>query len=181
MAIAAIEITQGMATAAAAPKCAYCHGFGSRPVRFGKFATCDCVLRGIFRACMRRYEEVTEMVGQTCGKVCLEVFQGHSKLGLGYGNKGAEYRADVELTALRVLTAGELALFRLHFVGGIDWHGCCRKLHMDRGNFFHKVYVVERKMGRALAEAGVYPARTYFGGVFLETAQVGQCHMGRAA
>jgi hypothetical protein len=182
LAIAAREITQGMATAAAAPYCAYCHGFGSRPLRFGKSVTCNCVLRGVFRACMRRYEEVTEMVGQTCGKVCLEVYQGHAKVALGYGNKNAEYRADVELTALRVLTADELALFKLHFLAGIDWHGCCRKLKLDRGNFFHKVYVVERKMGRALAEAGVYPSRTYFGGVFLETGQVGMYHvMGRAA
>jgi hypothetical protein len=171
-----IEITAGMATAAALAGCEHCHGFGSRPVRFGKFVVCNCALRRIFRACLVKYREVTETVGHYYGATCMEVFQGHSHLGLGYGNKGAEFRADVELTARRVLTPPQLEIFTLHFVGGMDWHVCCARLKLDRGNFFHKVYVVQEKMGRALAEAGVYPTRSYFSGCFIESSQVGRCH-----
>jgi hypothetical protein len=34
---------------------------------------------------------------------------------------------------------------------------CCRKLNMDRGNFFHAVYRIEQKLGRVFRELEPYP------------------------
>ena len=42
---------------------------------------------------------------------------------------------------------------------------CCRRLAVDRGTFFHLVYRIEQKLGRAFAEVepyALYPVREYF-------------------
>jgi hypothetical protein len=180
MAAAAVEITAGMARAAALGRCQYCHGFGSRPFgREKRLAVCDCALRRMFRECLAHYRELRGTVGRSCGHVCLQVTAGDGHLAMGYGNKSAEYLADVEMAARRTLTAEEFDLFRLHFAYGLNWRECCPRLKLSRGNFFHLVYVVERKLGRAFAQAGIYPSRMYFGGHLIEANQVGRCHAGR--
>jgi hypothetical protein len=37
--------------------CAFCHGFGMRPVLGGRPVPCHCVFRAIFRICHARYRE----------------------------------------------------------------------------------------------------------------------------
>jgi hypothetical protein len=61
----------------------------------------------------------------------------------------------------------EYRLFRYHFILGADWRLCVRKLGMDRGNFFHSVYRIEQKLGRAFRELqpyGLFPLDEYFHG-----------------
>lgn len=51
---------------------------------------------------------------------------------------------------------------------GADWKLCTRRLNIDRGTFFHIVYRVEEKLGRAFAEIEpypLYPVEDYFGGI----------------
>ena len=43
-------------------------------------------------------------------------------------------------------------IFRFHFLLGADWKLCCRRLNIDRGTFFHAVYRIEQKLGRAYRE-----------------------------
>jgi hypothetical protein len=65
----------------------------------------------------------------------------------------------------RVLTDYEHTIFRYHFLLGADWKLCCRKLEMDRGNFFHSVYRIEQALGRAFRElqpCPLYPLHEYF-------------------
>ncbi|HUP05355.1 MAG TPA: hypothetical protein VMU19_15260 [Bryobacteraceae bacterium] len=82
--------------------------------------------------------------------------------------KNEEYLADVQLVAQRVLTELEFQLFRFHYLLGADWKACSKRLNLDRGSFFHGIYRVEEKLGRAFAETAPYPLfplADYFAGI----------------
>jgi len=84
-----------------------------------------------------------------------------------YSRKTEDYMADFTLISRRTLEDEDYKLFRYHFLLGADWRLCCRFLKMDRGNFFHTVYRIEQKLGRAFREVepyGLYPLDEYFGG-----------------
>jgi hypothetical protein len=51
---------------------------------------------------------------------------------------------------------------------GGDWRLSCRQLHVDRGSFFHTVYRIQEKLGRAFAEVepyALFPLDEYFSGL----------------
>ena len=78
-----------------------------------------------------------------------------------------DYMADFYLVARRFLTEDEFRVFRFHFLLGADWKLCCRRLNIDRGTFFHCVYRIEQKLGRAYREIrpySLFPTDEYFGG-----------------
>jgi hypothetical protein len=84
-----------------------------------------------------------------------------------FGRKSEEYVADFCLIAKRTLT-GELEykIFRFHYLLGADYTLCCRRLNMDRGTFFHAIYRIQEKLGRAFRETqpyGIFPLDEYFG------------------
>jgi hypothetical protein len=65
------------------------------------------------------------------------------------------------------LDDSEHRLFRYHFLLGADWKLCTRKLGGDRGNFFHAVYRIEQKLGKAFRELepyALFPIDEYFSG-----------------
>jgi hypothetical protein len=67
-----------------------------------------------------------------------------------------------------VLDDEEHKVFRYHYLLGADWKLCCRQLQVDRGMFFHTVYRIQRKLGKAFAELEpypLYPLADYFAGV----------------
>jgi hypothetical protein len=67
----------------------------------------------------------------------------------------------------RSLTAAEYKLFNYHFLLGADWRLCCRRLNVDRGDFFHDIYKIEEKLGRVYRELkpyALYPLDEYFNG-----------------
>ena len=75
--------------------------------------------------------------------------------------------ADFCLVSRRVLSDEDHRLFRFYFLLGADWNLCARQLKMDRGNFFHAIYRIERLLGRAFSELqpyALYPLDEYFGG-----------------
>jgi hypothetical protein len=74
-----------------------------------------------------------------------------------WGMKNEEYVADFCLTDERTLKPIEYRIFRFHFLLGADWKLCCRRLNMERGNFFHYVYRIEHKLGRVFRELQPYP------------------------
>lgn len=82
-----------------------------------------------------------------------------------WSRKEEEYIADFCLMAKRHLNDVEHAVFRYHFLLGGDWRLCCRRLKIDRGNFFHMVYRIMHKLGRAFRETqpyGLFPTNEYF-------------------
>src|SRR5580700_6343646 len=146
--------------------CNFCHGYGMRPVLRGTEAPCNCVFRAIFRACYRRFRECVAL-GSHTNAVTWERCGGPSGY-RAYSRKREEYMADFFLVSRRTLEDLENRVFRYHFMLGADWKVCCRKLKVDRGNFFHTVYNIENRLGRVFAELApypLYPVAEYFAGV----------------
>ncbi len=135
--------------------CTKCHGLGLRPGRGQKEEPCNCVFRGVFRACWNRFRECVAL-GTYGSSVSLDFCNGKEGRRL-YSRKREEYMADFCLVSRRALDDGEYRLFRFHFLLGADWNLCCRRLSMDRGLFFHSVYRIEQKLGRILAELEPFP------------------------
>lgn len=151
----------GLATVA----CIYCHGEGTRIIRYGKEVACNCAFRMAFRGCLNRFRECT-INGAHASTVSLEMVRGRQGNRV-YSRKNEEYMADFFLVSRRVLTEPDFEIFRLHFLLGGDWRFCCRTLRMDRGLFFHAVYRIEQILGRTFAELEPYhlwPLDEYFGG-----------------
>jgi hypothetical protein len=76
---------------------------------------------------------------------------------MSWGRKDEEFIADFCLVSRRTLTPREYKLFRYHFLLGADGNLCSRKLGLEKGQFFHVVYRIEEKLGRAFREVAPYP------------------------
>jgi hypothetical protein len=160
-----MEWTRSETLALAAPKCNTCVGLGLRIGRNKTTHPCNCVLRAIFRACWERFRDCMARE-KHMSKVTLDPMPGKDRRG-AWGRKDEEYSADFCLVSKRTLTEFEHRIFRYHFLMGADWKLCCRKLKMDRGNFFHAVYRIEQKLGRVFRELepyALFPVNDYFHG-----------------
>ena len=127
---------------------------------------CNCVLRAIFRACFARFRYCTEK--DRSGRISLESNPGGRRRTM-VSRKHEEFAADFCLVSRRTLSDFEYRLFKYHFLLGADFRLCCRRLGIDRGNFFHAVYRIEQKLGRVFRELKPYPLfplDEYFGGTF---------------
>lgn len=145
--------------------CAHCHGYGLRPGRNDRETPCNCVFRAVFRACYRRFRECASKE-KHLSRVQLE-FSGGKDNRMAYGRKVEEYLADFCLVSRRVLPAFDYDVFRFHFLLGADWKLCCWRMHIDRGTFFHTVYRIEQRLGKAFRELepySLFPLDEYFGG-----------------
>jgi len=148
--------------ALSAPHCVKCQGLGLCTSPRGIVFPCNCVLRAIFRACYARFRHCAEKEKrmsrtslQLTGKVRKNT----------WGRKDEEYVADFCLVSRRSLTESEHRIFRYHYLLGADWRLCCRKLGMDRGTFFHTIYRIQAKLGRAYRELepySLFPLDEYF-------------------
>jgi hypothetical protein len=99
-------------------------------------------------------------------KISLEFIPGRDR-NLSWGRKDEEYMADFVLVSRRTLSESEYQVFRFHYLLGSDWRFCCRRLKMDRGNFFHAVYRIQQKLGRTFRELepySLFPLDEYFHG-----------------
>src|SRR5579863_2712477 len=145
--------------------CNFCHGYGMRPVRQGTEAPCNCVFRAVFRACYRRFREC-EILSSHVNAVTWERCGGPSGY-RAYSRKREEFMADFCLVSQRALTEIEYKIFRFHYLLGADWKSCCQRLKINKGDFFHHVYEIERQLGRVFAELApypLYPVAEYFNG-----------------
>lgn len=146
--------------------CTLCQGHGMVAlVRDDAEKPCDCVFRAIFRACYRRFRECA-ISGTQMGTVSLECT--HGPMGKHfYSRKREEFIADFYLLTRRTLDDFEFKIFRYTFLLGADWQFCAARLNIDKGNFFHMLYRIEEKLGRAYSSVEpypLYPLDEYFGG-----------------
>ena len=154
--------------AAAKETCTHCQGLGlrGRTTRQGPEAPCNCVLREIFRSCHSRFRYCIEKE-KHMSHARLEIIGGQDRRPV-WGRKDEEYIADFCLVSRRILDEFEYRIFRFHFLLGAEWRLCCRQLKMDKGDFFHSVYRIQQKLGRAFRELTPYPLfplDEYFGAV----------------
>jgi hypothetical protein len=148
-------------------ECRWCWGMGYR-MRGRRVSVCNCVLRAVFRRCFNQWLTIQQFPGYLA-HVTLDRHHSGSRCGFVFGNRAAEYSADFELVSRSALLDDPRALdiFRLHFLLGAGWRECCKQLHISRGLFFHLVYSVEGRLGRALRELRPYalhPIEEYFSG-----------------
>jgi hypothetical protein len=151
--------------------CKYCEGNGTRVVYKTKASPCNCVFRAIFRACLTRFRDCA-FNGAPFGTVSWDFSSGPGGRRI-YSRKQEEYMADFCLVSRRVLDEADHRVFRYYFLLGADWQLCARQLKMDRGNFFHTIYRIERTLGRAFSEIrpyALYPLDEYFGGTIRKSA-----------
>jgi hypothetical protein len=153
---------RGDVLALAQTRCTRCYGVG---LRYGRKRPepCGCVLRAIWRACYARYRHC-ETKDPWLSQVRLEF--GKRAPRYRWGRPDQEYCADFCLVAKRELPELLYQVFRLHFLMGRDWKACCRRIGIDRGNFFHAVYRLEERLGRVFRELepyALFPLDAYFG------------------
>ncbi len=159
-----MEWTRSETIALAKNSCTQCHGLGLRLGRKG-MAPCNCVLRAIFRTCYARFRHCASKE-KYLSRISLDFIPGRER-SFSWGRKDEEYMADFVLVSQRVLSEEDFRVFRFHFVLGADWKLCCRRLGIDRGNFFHAIYRIEQELGRAYRELepyGLFPLDEYFHG-----------------
>lgn len=165
--------TPSLTLMAANERCELCEGIGIRtfaartPGKPGKQRVCRCALRGIFRTCYGRWRYVQDVSLARMSQIQYGIRQAPSAQA-GFSMPDVEYSADFLLLAKRTLTPQQHGIFRLHFLLGAGWAQCCRRLSIDRGSFFHEVYRIEERIGRACAETQpypLYPLERYFAGV----------------
>jgi len=160
-----MEWNRSETLALAVPACNICLGLGLRNGRNEASHPCNCVLRAIFRACFDQFRDCATRA-KYISKVTLDPMPGKDRRG-AWGRKDEEYIADFCLVSKRTLTEVEYRVFRNHFLLGADWKLCCRRLNMDRGNFFHAVYRLQQKLGRVFRELepyALFPVDDYFHG-----------------
>lgn len=164
-----MEWTRSETLGLASVQCTTCHGLGLRSAKRSKEAPCNCVLRSIFRACLRRFRKCVEKEKHL--SQCTFQFTGGRERTMAWARKDEEYVADFLLMTRRLLSEDEYAIFKYHYLLGADWRLCCRKLKMDRGDFFHEVYRIEARLGKAFREVepyGLFPLDEYFSGATRE-------------
>jgi hypothetical protein len=148
--------------------CAHCHGEGLRQLtrkKHGSSKPCNCTLRGVFRACLAKFRECVEKP-KHLSRATLQTCSGKEGYRV-WGRKDEEYMADFYLLAKRNLDEEHFRIFKFHFLLGADWRLCCRRLNMERGNFFHAVYRIQQQLGRVFRETkpfALFPLDEYFGG-----------------
>jgi hypothetical protein len=161
-----LEWTHSITIGLSNVRCSKCEGTGLQPGlhRDGK-SPCNCVLRNIFRACLKRFYFCADNEPYR-SKVVLMPCQGFD-VNATWTRTSEDYMADFYLVAKRTLTEDEFRIFRFHFLLGADWKLCCRRLGINRGTFFHAVYRIEQKLGREYYEIrpySLFPPDEYFGG-----------------
>jgi hypothetical protein len=150
----------------ASVKCAKCAGTGlTKGVDREGNEPCGCVLRSVFRSCLKRFHFCADSEPYT-SKVVLMPCRGADS-NHTWTRVSEDYMADFYLIAKRTLTLDEFKVFRLHFLFRVGWKLCCQSLGIDRGVFFHAVYRIEHVLGRVYREVrpySLFPVDEYFGG-----------------
>jgi hypothetical protein len=127
-----------------------------RAVYDDKLAPCNCVFRAAFRACYVRFRECA-ISGEQPGNVSWDVCGGGPGGRRMYSRKHEEYMADFSLVARRELTDADYRIFRYYHLLGASWKLAANFFNLDRGRFFHAVYRIEQRLGRAFCEVEPYP------------------------
>lgn len=142
------------------PRCVLCKGSGLR-LRLQRSGAippgpdaCDCVLRKIFRICLRQFRQYSSY--DNPGQVVLTYVEG-GKQTKAVGRPRQEFSADFVLLCKRNLDPQRYRIFRLYHLLGASHKVCSRKLNLDSGTLFHRIYRLEADLGRALAELQPYP------------------------
>ena len=148
-------------------RCKRCDGKGTRATYKTHLVTCNCAFRAIFRACFAHFRDCS-LTGAFPGTISWEFCPGSCGRRV-YSRKQEEYVADFLSLSHRALDDRDYLIFRSYFLLGMSWSSCASMVGIDRGNFFHTIYRIERVLGRAFLETkpyALYPLDEYFNMTF---------------
>lgn len=80
-------------------------------------------------------------------------------------SRDAEYSAELWLIAKRVLDAEERVIYCEFLLHRRPWFEVDKRTKLGRGQFFHAVYRVEQRLGKALLDSPAFPPAAYFAGI----------------
>lgn len=139
--------------AMATADCVHCNGgTGLRSPE----VICACVYRNITRAVLAHVRSLYARIGSVhpLPMDSASAPQGKKRNGI----LSIEYVSDVYNTARRaLLDPVDWDMWRYHCLGGHPWYECCPGLGLNRGNFYHRLYDIEARMGRIFLELAPYP------------------------
>src|SRR5580692_9625599 len=104
-----MEWSRSETLALAMHHCTHCRGSGLRLGRKSSLSPCNCVLRGIFRACYKRFVDCATQA-RHLSQSAQEPHLGRQRP-MSWGRKDEEYIADFCLVARRTLDDFEYKLF----------------------------------------------------------------------
>ena len=158
------SVSHPSAIALAKADCTKCMGRGVRLSTNATRVYCGCVYRCVFRMCVQKYRQL-QRGERWVSRVCLDG-QSRTRKKWSWGRPNEEFCADLYLISRSRLSTWEWRLFEGFHLGDLSWRQLCRSLNVDRGKFFHAVYRVEERLGRAYWETkpySLYPISEYFG------------------
>lgn len=151
--VVAAEWTRSRTLALSDARCVKCDGVGLIRGRYGVTA-CGCVRRRICRTVVAKMLQILQEQGGKASSVTDRTPQSRV---FTYSRPREEFLADAFLIARRSLAPDEYDCFRFAMLLGADWKLMCRRLRLDRGNYYHLLYRTEEKLGLAWAETAPYP------------------------
>lgn len=103
-----------------------------------------------FRDCYQRFQE------------CLEYRNPQSNSALSEIAKN--YLLDFELAAKRALgsNVNRYRLFQLRYIQGANRQDCCKLLGLELFSYASEIIQIERAIGRAFVQRGLFPLTSYF-------------------
>ena len=104
----------------------------------------------VFRSCYQRFQE------------CLEYRDRQNSTSLG--ELVENYLLDFDLTAKRAMGdhPNRYRLFQLRYLKGANRQDCCKILGLEVFSYTSEIMQIERAVGRALAQRGLFPLNSYF-------------------
>ena len=160
-----MQWTRSETVALAASSCVFCQGLGLKPGKGQRrLVPCKCVFREIFRLCFQKFERCVKRE-KYLSHVSGEIYGSNGQRRIVWSRKVEEYIADFCLVARRTLDEEEWRVFNARFLMGGEWELCCRQLRMEKGRYFHTVYRIQNKLGRAFREVtpyALFPLDEYF-------------------
>jgi hypothetical protein len=165
-----MEWTRSETIGLASASCVFCRGLGLRTLQASSSKPCGCVFRAIFRTVYDRYTLSLQRCGWSSG-VTLDHVQGPKGFRT-WSRRNEEFIADFILLAKRSLTPEEHRIFEFRFLERGDWKSAVQTLGIEKGVFFHMVYVIQEKLGKVFSETephSIYPVDEYFNSIKPET------------
>jgi hypothetical protein len=104
----------------------------------------------VFRDCYQRFQE------------CLEYRDLQSSTALS--ELAENYLLDFTLAAKRAIgnNPNRYRLFQLRYLEGANRQDCCKTLKLEIFSYASEIIHIERTVGRALAQRGLFPLTSYF-------------------
>lgn len=130
--------------------CSRC--FSSTFERHLPVSSCHCTYRYAFRSVLRAYHRFGDCTVTHGGSGLHRVNQ--IRVETRYIKH--EFRADVVISAKRILDPTHLRVFRRYHLEQLAWRRAAPRCGLSRGQFFHAVYRVEEQLGQRFRELKPY-------------------------